>query len=233
MTRREMYSVNAKILNMEKRYGTDSQIVQRVYDTINKAYGTTGKTRFTIPERLTTFKQKTIINRAAEQVGNSAYATKEGRARMYENSVKGFMEKNETWDRAETEKLFDFFENSVNWGKIKELIGEGYSGQVVENLREIDDGVSTSQIDELFDKYIHMSNDFKENYNFNDILTKLSIGYPLDNIYKGMEAINLLEGYYQETDIDVKGSLYDSIMDMSITDKSLDEIVGAFKNERI
>lgn len=175
----DIKKVNAQILNTEKRYGKDSQIVKRIYNTINLAYGTEGKTRFTKSAEGYSFKQITLIQNAIDTVENSAYTSASGRKRMRQNWSKSFKADRPHWNDKETEKMLDFFENSVDWNKIRELAGKGYSGQIVENLRELDEE-ELAKIDSLFSYYINSS--YKDDYTFNDLITLISYGEDIDDI---------------------------------------------------
>lgn len=175
----DIRKVNAQILNTEKRYGKDSQIVKRIYNTINLAYGTEGKTRFTKSTDGYSFKQITLIQRAIDTVSNSAYTSQAGRKRMKENWKSSFLEDKPHWNDKDAEKLLDFFENSVDWNRIRELAGRGYSGQIVEALHELDE-YELTQIDELFRTYINSS--YKDDYTFNDIIDLVSYGENIDDI---------------------------------------------------
>lgn len=161
MDKRELARVNARILNAEKRYGKDSAIVQRVYDTINRLYGTEGKTRYTLLPRDATFREKAKIQRGIEMVEQSPYFSKEGRQKMKEKSMQTFA-KGHNYSDAQIEKLYDFFQQSVNWDKIKELAGEGYSEQVIDaimNALDDDGSISTNDIDNMFDDFIRLPDD--------------------------------------------------------------------------
>lgn len=171
--------VNAQILNTEKRYGKDSQIVKRIYNTINLAYGTEGKTRFTKSADGYTFRQITVIQNAIDTVSNSAYTSNAGRKRMRENWKASFLEDRPYATDADAEKLLDFFENSVDWNRIRELAGKGYSGQLVENLRELDKE-DLDKIDTLFSVYINST--YKDDFTFNELIELISYGMDVDDI---------------------------------------------------
>lgn len=175
----DIRKVNAQILNTEKRYGKDSQIVKRIYNTINLAYGTEGKTRFTKSAEGYTFKQIALIQRAIDKVSQSAYTSTAGRKRMRDNWKASFTEYRPQWSDKDTEKILDFFENSVDWNRIRELAGKGYSGQIVENLRELEEN-ELGQIDELFSTYINSS--YKDDYTFNDLISLISYGEKIEDI---------------------------------------------------
>lgn len=175
----DINKVNAQILNTEKRYGKDSQIVKRIYNTINLAYGSEGKTRFTKSAEGYSFRQITLIQNAIDTVSNSAYTSNKGRKRMRENWSKSFQSDRPHWNDKDTEKILDFFENSVDWNRIRELAGRGYSGQIVENLRELSKK-DLEQIDELFSVYINSS--YKDDYTFNDLINLISYGEKISDI---------------------------------------------------
>lgn len=174
MLKREMQSVNAKILNAERYYGKDSQIVQRIYSTINKAYGTEGRTRFrTIPEGAT-FKQIIIIDKAIEKISNSAYLSKQGRSDMVKASIEQFKINHSSYSEKQILQTLDFFKNSVEWSKIRELAGEGYSEQYVAEIKRLKsrNSITDEQIDALYNKYINLPDKEREK-SFLNLLQKM------------------------------------------------------------
>lgn len=174
MLKREMQSVNAKILNAEKYFGKDSQIVQRIYSTINKAYGTEGLTRFRAVPHGTPFKQVVIIDRAIDRISNSSYLSKEGRSAMVKASIEQFKINHGSFTERQILLTTDFFKNSVEWGKIRELAGEGYSEQYVREIKRLKsrNSVSDEQIDELFKSYMQKTDSEREE-SFLNLLQKL------------------------------------------------------------
>lgn len=159
-----MQSINAKILNAEKYFGKDSAIVQRIYSTINKAYGAEGRTRFRSIPHGTPFKQVILIDKAIERISNSAYLSKEGRSNMVKASIEQFKINHSTFTDKQILLTTDFFKNSVEWGHIRELAGEGYSEQYVSEIKRLKsrNSISDAQIDELYRAYITKTDEERE-----------------------------------------------------------------------
>lgn len=192
MNKRELARVNAQILNAEKRYGKESAILQRVYDTINKAYGTEGRTRFKMPSSDATFKEKTIIDRAMDTVLVSKYMSAAGRREMIRKSKESFS-KSHDYSDAQVEKLYDFFENSADLERMKELAGEAYSEQLVDAIMsaiDYDENITPDVIDNLFELYLK-ADDNSRDENFFDILNRLSGGEDLQDIINDLEGVEL------------------------------------------
>lgn len=214
MTKRDIARVNAQILNAEKRYGKDSVIVKRVYSTINKAQGTEGKTRFSLPSQDATFKDKAILQRAVDTVINSKYMSARGRREMVEKSKSKFMENHSYYSEAQIEKLYDFFENSADFDKMKELAGEGYSEQIVTSLERVIDSdvfMTQSAIDDLFNLYLKADDETRDNM-FYETLDRLSRGDDLHNIVeelvKGMSQEDL-DNIMDDVGEELKNVIYD------------------------
>lgn len=152
--KKRVNSVNTMIRNMEKRYGEDSQIVKRVYNTLNMALGTENATRYRVPEDAS-LRRLNMIERGLSLVENSAYATKEGRKKLRSKAFSSFMKNNSEYSEVQAEKLYDIFENSVNWDRMRELSQEYGSDHYTDPLtRAIDKGLSTFTIDRLMRNYM-------------------------------------------------------------------------------
>ena len=151
VNKKRVQSVNAKILNMEKRYGKDSQIVQRVYHTLNKAMGTEGKTRYTY-KGVVSLRKFNMIDRGLSLVENSLYASAEGRKKLRQKTRDVFKK---TYSEIDTERMFDFFENSTNWDRIRDLSGKGGGSPVYVDAidRALERGEDSKSIDDLFESW--------------------------------------------------------------------------------
>lgn len=183
MDKKEMYSVNAKILNAERRYGKDSQIVRRIYNTINTAYGSSDMTRFTMLPHDMTFKQKTKIDRALSVVSGSKYLSAGGRAEIRENAIQGYLDSGTTISRVQAEKLNDFFDNSVDWDKIRDYLGQDYSKLITETIGQSTKRTkkTSSLVKKAWDDTVEWSKDKDLNKEqivsyFNDLLSTLMQG---------------------------------------------------------
>lgn len=162
-------SINARILNTEKRYGKDSQIVKRIYDTINKAYKSEGMTRFRTKD--VSFREFTTISQAYDIIYNSAYTSKEGRAKLQLKIKESFKVNHLKWNDREIEMIQDFFKNNVAWDKIRELVGQAYSGQVVENIKNSLNNNEEKEVDNLMSSLLNGDISISE---FNDSLMDIS-----------------------------------------------------------
>lgn len=180
-----MQSVNAKILNAERYFGKDSQIVQRIYSTINKAYETEGLTRFHAVPHGTPFKQIVVIDKAIDRISNSSYLSKEGRKAMVQASIEQFKINHKDFTDRQILLTTDFFKNSVEWGHIRELAGEGYSEQYMREITRLKsrNNVTDEQIDELYKKYITKSDEEREE-SFLQLLQKLRTKKSVDGYLK-------------------------------------------------
>lgn len=101
-------SVNAMLLNVQKRYGKDSHISQRMRKTVEKVMGQ-GKTRFST-SKLNNASLREISNfdTALSFIENSAYSTKAGRQRMEEQARITFIENNPSLDVSGYDKMIAF-----------------------------------------------------------------------------------------------------------------------------
>lgn len=91
---RRTRSVNAMLLNVEKRYGKDSHISQRMRKTVEKVMGQ-GATRFSTSKlKNAGLREISNFDTALSFIENSAYSTKAGRARMEEQARQTFIENN-------------------------------------------------------------------------------------------------------------------------------------------
>lgn len=146
--KRRIQSANAKILNLERRYGKDSQIVQRAYHTLNKAQGTKDLTRYRMPKNANT-RTYAKLDRGLSLIENSKYTSKKGREEIRQKGIDSFLESH-GGSYVEAEKLFDYFENSINWDRLRELGGEYGSDFYVDAVqRQQAAGLDNSAIDKL------------------------------------------------------------------------------------
>ncbi len=151
-SKKKYYALNAKILNLERRYGKDSQIVQRVYHTIGRAYGVKSKSRFSSISDLTG-KEKQKVYKAFEAISQSEYMSAEGRARIRERAKSSFGKYHVKYNAEEKlEMVFDYFKNSQNWGRIRELAGEEQSDKVLDWIMDYKEEYG----DEVIEKMTHM-----------------------------------------------------------------------------
>lgn len=151
-------SVNARILNTEKRYGKDSQIVQRIYSTINKIYGTEGKTRYSIPKGELSLRELNKIERGVALVEESRYTSKAGREYLRNASMKSFANNNmhSKFTDVEIEKLYDMFEHNTDWQKLREIAGSGFSELTLDAISraihsDSDDKSPSELVNDYFD----------------------------------------------------------------------------------
>lgn len=167
-------SINARLIATEKKYGKDSQIMQRIYSTINMAQGTTGKTRFSTKYYGDTFKQRAIFEQAISKVESSYYTSARGRAELSQKIFSSFQKSHSDWSAERIDKLFDFFEYGADMGRMRELAGEGYSEQLVDSIslaKESD--ISNKEIADLFDTFMRASDEDRPNQFF-DFLNSVS-----------------------------------------------------------
>lgn len=151
-------SINAKILNVERIYGKDSKITQRIYETINRAYGTSEKTRFTSIPKTTSFSTSIKILHAYEQVLNSPFTSAAGRKNMAKRWKESF-NSSRGWSDARIARAQDIFTNSVNWNRFRELAGDFGSDRAIAILTQDDEkrNIDAQQLDEYFDAYTETS----------------------------------------------------------------------------
>ncbi len=166
--------INAQLIATEKRYGKDSQIMQRVYSTINMAQGTTGKTRFSTQYYGETFKQRAIFEQALSKVESSYYTTARGRKELSQKIFSSFEKTHSDWSAKKIDELFDFFEYGADMGRMRELAGEGYSEQLADSIALAkESGISNKEIEELFDTFMRASDEDRPNQFF-DFLNSVS-----------------------------------------------------------
>lgn len=146
-------SINAKILNVERIYGKDSKITQRIYETINRAYKTQGMTRFRKLNRTASFSDEIRIINAYEHIINSPFTSQEGRRQMAENWRTSFNSAR-GWSDSRIARAQDIFNNSINWSRFRELAGKFGSDRAITILTDEDNGESNVKaLDEYFDAY--------------------------------------------------------------------------------
>lgn len=147
--KKRIRSVNAKILNLEKRYGKDSQIVKRAYQTLNMAQGTKNKTRYSMPKNPTT-RQLAKIDRGLSLVERSKYTSAKGRKEIKTKAMSSFNETRGLSD-VQLERMYDYFENSVDWNRLRDLSDNKYSSEYYRDAvqEQIEAGLSNEDIDKL------------------------------------------------------------------------------------
>lgn len=91
---RRTRSVNAMLLNVEKRYGTQSHTYQRMRKTVEKVMGEGNKYFSTKKLNNAGLREISNFDTALSFIENSAYSTKAGRQRMEEQARQTFMENN-------------------------------------------------------------------------------------------------------------------------------------------
>lgn len=150
----EMRSINAKILNIEKIYGKDSQIVRRVYATIGRAYGMDVKARFTKIDTLGV-KERQKVYMALEAVGKSEYLSGAGRKRIAERARKSFAQYHVAYSSAEKlTQVFDYFQQSNNWARIRELAGEERSDIELDQIMQAQEEYGAEDTEMLTGAYL-------------------------------------------------------------------------------
>lgn len=165
-------SINARILNTERIYGKDSPIVKRIYDTIERAYGVKGLTRFKkYDTHKITFAQEIAINSAYEKVLNNKYTSAAGRKELADNWKSSFRQSHLHWTDERIGKLQDLFTNTINWQRIREIVKDYGSDIFVELVTSTNDNqLDAEQLDQLFEAYLQNS-DYNSSYpNFNEVL---------------------------------------------------------------
>lgn len=152
----QLKSINAKILNVEKHYGIDSPITQRIYDTLERAYGIKGITRFRKYDiHKVTFSQELMIEHAFEVINLSKYTSAAGRKEIRNKWETSFNQSRQHWSDAQIGRAMDIFENSVSWERIRELVGEYGSDRVLEILTMANDNSNDiQQLDDFIDAYL-------------------------------------------------------------------------------
>lgn len=178
---RRIYSANAKILNMERRYGKDSNIVKRAYDTIERIYGE-GVTRYRYP-RSASLREMQKISRGLSLVEKSLYASAEGRQKLREKAFSSFYH-NESRRLSENKKgrviteknleiLYDIFEHATDWDRIRELAGYKQSIDTVDFLeRQIEQGKDYDYIVDTMSEYLKSLEDGNQKDDFIDFFEK-------------------------------------------------------------
>lgn len=157
--KKRIYSVNAKILNMEKRYGKDSNIVKRAYDTIERIYGE-GVTRYRMP-KTDNLRELQKISRGVGLVEKSLYASAEGRRQLRSKAFSSFISNSQKEDRTyltevEAEVLYDIFEHATDWERIRDLAGRDKSAQAVDMIgRSINMGKNYNDIVDIMKQYMN------------------------------------------------------------------------------
>lgn len=124
--KKRIKSANAKILNMERKYGKDSKVVKRVYATLRNIYGE-DRTRYRFPTKEESLRNLNKIDRGVQLIEKSLYASKAGRKELRKKIEKSFGESHEQFSDKEVADLFYIFEHSTDWDKIREMAGVGNS----------------------------------------------------------------------------------------------------------
>lgn len=196
---KRVQSVNAMVQNAERRYGKDSQIVKRMYNTIEKATGKEDAVRFSYIKDNTTLHDINKYDRGLALIENSAYATEEGRKRVREKAFNSFLsnnqryvdkgeriydyfEKSSEWDKLralsepEVEKMYDKFENSIDWQNLHDKAGVYSSAQELDAIsRLMDVGLTNKTIDRLTRNWLRvqgMENHPDSQLDFSDYVNK-------------------------------------------------------------
>lgn len=139
-------SVNAKLLNAERRNGKDSKYMKKVYKSINSAYGTVGKTRFSSPKKNASLREIAKIDRALQRIELSEFFSKEGRERTYQKSKATWKSRNEDFD----ERTFDMFITA------KQTLGSliyGTSEQIINELNNLEEPISKKNFRKIVNEY--------------------------------------------------------------------------------
>lgn len=162
---KRMRRANALILNAERRYGRDSDIVKYIYKNLSSAYGVdfkvdkngvviNAKKRFTTPPKESKLIEIAKIDRALKRVELSKSLTAQGRKETYEKSKM-------TWIERNLSKNADIFDQFIY---AKEKIGHliyGTSSQIIDELNKMPDGLSNSDYKKIINEYKRMSVDRK------------------------------------------------------------------------
>lgn len=124
-------AINARITTVQRIYGKDSSIFQRIQSTIKKAGGTTS--RFSKKMFNGSLRDLSKAENALRTVENSKYLTKEGRKRIGVEARKTFGIKygERGYNDAQIEKMYDVFKNTPEFNKLSEY---GVSSEVVVDM---------------------------------------------------------------------------------------------------
>lgn len=124
-------AINARITTVQRIYGKDSSIFQRIQSTIKKAGGTTS--RFSKKMFNGSLRDLSKAENALRTVENSKYLTKEGRKRIGVEARKTFGIKygERGYNDAQIEKMYDVFKNTPEFNKLSEY---GASSEVVVDM---------------------------------------------------------------------------------------------------
>lgn len=101
-------SVNAMLLNVEKRYGADSHISQRMRKTVEKVMGQGVKYFSTKKLDGASLREISNFDTALSFIENSAYSTVAGRKAMEEKARRTFIENNPSLDVSGYDRFIDF-----------------------------------------------------------------------------------------------------------------------------
>ena len=192
-SKKKYYSLNAKILNLERRYGKESQIVQRVYRTIGRAYGVESKSRFSDINTLTG-KDREKVYKAFEAVSQSEYMSAEGRARIRERAKRAFAQYHAKYkDNERLEQVFDYFKNSQNWGRIRELAGEEKSDIVLDEIMDIESEYGREAAEAMTNAWLNQLGKENEESDIMRYMSRLEGEYMNYSEDEGNEAKTMLD----------------------------------------
>lgn len=150
-------SVNAIVLNAERRFGKDSDTVKYIYKTISSAYGaefktdkkgvvTSAKKRFTTPPDGGKLAEIAKIDRALRRIELSNSLTAQGRKETYEKSKM-------TWIERNLDKNANIFDQFIY---AKEMLGSliyGESSQIIDELSEMPENLSNRDFRKIVKEY--------------------------------------------------------------------------------
>lgn len=155
ITTHDIRVLNGKILYAERRYGKESQIVQRIYSTIRHAYGNEQQTRFRkINYTDESLRDINIKTSAFNVVRNSAYLSKKGREGIYTKALEKFKNNNlDKYDEGRIEELYDIYVNTIK-PTLKERV-ERYSDIIIDLTDyALNQNLTDNDMGAIADKYI-------------------------------------------------------------------------------
>lgn len=154
---------NALVLNAERRYGKDSDIVKSIYKSISNAYGvdfktdnkgvvTSAKKRFTTPPDGAKLIDIAKVDRALRRVELSKSLSEQGRKETYEKSKM-------TWIERNLDKNANIFDQFIY---AKETLGSliyGESSQIIDELSEMPESLTNRDFRKIVKEYNQLMQD--------------------------------------------------------------------------
>lgn len=151
-------SINAKILNAEKRLGKDNRVVQYVYKTIEQSTGKKGATRFSMPKDSKSLRTLSKLDRGLKQIESSKWLSKKGREEIVEKARESFSLSHEEYTDKEVEEFYWFFKQDI-YSKLRE-VSLGQSEFVIDAIGDMRrQGISKKRVVEIMKDYITNNND--------------------------------------------------------------------------